>query len=230
MNSSIFFDLDGTISDPRIGIIRCLQYSLKELSHTIPSEDQLLRFIGPPLFDSFATLLDSNDRNLIERAVELYRDRFSSQGMFENSLYPGITDALAALHHERFRLYVVTTKPTVFACRILDYFGIAEFFFAVYGSELDGTRSDKRQLIAHVLEKEQIHPTEAVMVGDREHDIKGALANGVFPIGVLWGYGSREELTEVGATVLLETPRLLTKEELLRHQPSLTAFQASPRS
>jgi phosphoglycolate phosphatase len=226
----IFFDLDGTISDPREGIVRCLQYALEKLGRPIPPEEQLLRYIGPPLFDSFPAMLDSSDKSLVERAIELYRDRFASKGMVENSVYPGITDALAALHAERYRLYVVTTKPTVFARRILDYFGLAEFFLGVYGSELDGTRSHKSELIAHVIAQEHIRPADAVMIGDREHDIKGALANRVFPVGVLWGYGSREELINAGATALCETPTLLTKGEIIRHPPPLAAFPVSQRS
>jgi phosphoglycolate phosphatase len=207
--NSIFFDLDGTVCDPCEGIVRCLQYALKQLGHAIPPDAQLLRYIGPPLYDSFAALLNSNDAQLIKRAVESYRERFDSIGMFENSVYPGITDLLAGLHPGHYRRYVVTTKPTVFARKILSHFGLAADFLNIYGSELDGSRADKSDLIAHVLEREQIIPTETVMIGDREHDIQGAIANGVRPIGVLWGYGSREELIRAGATLLCETPQSL---------------------
>jgi phosphoglycolate phosphatase len=131
--------------------------------------------------------------------------------MFENTVYGGIPHALRKLKTQRYQLHVVTSKPTVFARQIIAHFGLEGFFHNIYGSELDGIRADKRQLIAHVLEQEQIHPPEAVMVGDREHDIKGAIANGVRPVGVLWGYGSREELTQAGASLLCDTPESLAK-------------------
>jgi len=202
--TSIFFDLDGTLSDPRDGICRSLQYALQELRHTCPPDEQLARYIGPPLHESFAQLLESNDAALTGRAVELYRARFASQGIFENTVYAGIPELLESLQ-EHCELYVVTTKPTLFAFRIVDHFGLGKYFRNVHGSELDGTRADKRELIAHVLGHEQINPSEALMIGDRGHDIRGALANGVYPIGVLWGYGSRAELTQAGASVLCET-------------------------
>ena len=208
-HTSILFDLDGTISDPREGIVRCFQYALAKLGHPMPREEQLLCYIGPPLYESFATLLNSNDEALVGRAVELYRERFVVKGMFENSVYPEITELLARLRANDHQLYIVTTKPTIFARKILEHFGLAAHFLNTYGSEFDGTRADKCDLIAHVLEKEDIDPSSAVMIGDREHDIKGALANGVFPIGVLWGYGSRRDLINAGATILCETPRSL---------------------
>lgn len=210
--STILFDLDGTLCDPRVGIVRSLQYALQKTGHAIPSESELVRYIGPPLYESFAVLLNCKDAELVKHAVELYRERFVSTGMFENSVYPGITDLLAELYAERYHLYVVTSKPTVFAQNILNHFRLAANFLCIYGSELDGRRADKSDLIAHVLEQEKIIPSEAVMIGDREHDIKGAIANGVRPIGVLWGYGSLDELTKAGASVLCETP-----ESLARH-------------
>jgi phosphoglycolate phosphatase len=208
---SIFFDLDGTLCDPHDGIVRCLQYALEQLGHATPPGEELARYIGPPLHDSFATLLNSSDAQLVKRAVELYRERFASKGMFENTLYAGIPDALRKLKTQHFQLHVVTSKPTAFARQIIGHFGLERFFHNIYGSELDGTRADKGQLIAHVLEQEQIHPPEAVMVGDREHDIRGAIANAVRPIGVLWGYGSREELTQAGASLLCDTPDSLAR-------------------
>ncbi|MET0500396.1 MAG: HAD-IA family hydrolase [Candidatus Binatia bacterium] len=207
---SIFFDLDGTLCDPREGIIRCFSHALDALGQARPPEDELARYIGPPLHESFAALLNSGDIALIRRAVELYRQRFVTQGMFENAVYAGMEDALAALQ-PHVRLYVVTSKPTVFALQILEHFGLERFFRLTYGSELDGTRSDKKKLIAHVLAEENIPSSEAVMVGDREHDVKGALKNSVLPIGVLWGYGSHEELTQAGASVLCDSPMTLVE-------------------
>jgi phosphoglycolate phosphatase len=203
------FDFDGTLCDPRTGIVRCLQYALGELGMPKPSEDQLSRHIGPPLYNSLATLLGSNDPELIRRAVDFYRERFAATGMFECTLYPGITHALAALRAEHDQLLLVTSKPTVFARRMIHHLGVSEFFHNIYGSELDGTRADKGELIAYVLKQEALCPVNAVMIGDRKHDIKGAIANGVHPVGVLWGYGSREELIESGATSLCATPQSL---------------------
>jgi phosphoglycolate phosphatase len=129
--------------------------------------------------------------------------------MYENRVYGDIREALTVLQSKAFRLYVVTSKPTVFAEKILVHFGLLSNFQNIYGSELNGGRSDKRELIAHVLGEEKIPASDAIMVGDREHDIKGALANGVFPIGVLWGYGTREELTKADAALLCESPEAL---------------------
>lgn len=208
--NTVFFDLDGTLCDPRQGIVRCFQYALGEMRYPVPPEEQLLRYIGPPLFESFAALLGS-DAALVKRAVDLYRERFVSKGMFENTIYVGIPDALQKLTDAHYQPHVVTSKPTAFARQIIEHFGLERFFHNVYGSELDGTRADKRHLIAHVLDQEQIQPAHAVMIGDREHDIKGAIANGVRPVGVLWGYGSREELTKAGASLLCDSPESLAK-------------------
>lgn len=208
-NVSLLFDLDGTLTDPREGIVRCLQYALEELGRASPPEDQLARYIGPPLYESFPVLLKSTDTKLIERAVGLYRKRFAAQGIFENKLYPGIIYALTALQAKSYSLYLVTSKPTVFSRQIIDHFALQRYFQNVYGSELDGTRADKRELIGHVLAREKIHPIEATMIRDREHDIKGAIANGVHPVGVLLGYGSREELVQAGASALCESPESL---------------------
>ena len=129
--------------------------------------------------------------------------------MFENSVYPGIHSALTALRGSGAALFVATSKPQVFAKRIMEHFGLMDYFSAVYGSELDGTRSNKSDLIAHVLKSESLSPNETAMVGDRAHDIVGANAHGVFPIGVLWGYGSYDELIAAGATTLCTQPALL---------------------
>jgi phosphoglycolate phosphatase len=215
----IFFDLDGTLCDPREGIIRCLKYALDRLGYPAPQDNDLERYIGPPLYESFGTLLQSSDAQLISRAVELYRQRFASQGIFENTVYDGMGDALDALRRKDFRLYVVTSKPSVFATPILEHVGLRKYFDRVYGSELDGTRADKSALIAHVLAEERLPAANAIMVGDREHDVRGALANGVTPVGALWGYGSREELQRAGASLLYESPGALSALVSSRQSP-----------
>jgi phosphoglycolate phosphatase len=205
----VFFDLDGTLTDPREGIVRCLKYALQELGTPSPTDTELTRYIGPPLHASFAALLNSTDAVLIARAVALYRQRFAAKGLYENILYPGIAHALRALQARGAVLYVVTAKPTVFAAQILTHLGLSNFFRNVYGSELDGTRADKKELIAHVLAEEGVTARRAIMVGDREQDIQGAVQNGVRPVGVLWGYGSRQELLRAGASVLCAEPATL---------------------
>jgi len=223
---NILFDLDGTLTDPREGIVACLKHALLRLGHKCPSDSELSRFIGPPLQKIFETLLGSTDPKDIDSAVTLYRQRFSSTGMFENSVYPGIHSALTTLRRSGATLFVATSKPQVFAKRIVEHFALMDYFRAVYGSELDGTHSNKSDLIAHVLKSESLSPHATAMVGDRAHDIVGAKAHGVFPIGVLWGYGSYDELTTAGATSLCTQPALLN-DILLSNFDSKRPCQAS---
>ena len=220
---NVLFDLDGTLTDPREGIVACLKYGLPGLDHNCPSDLDLARFIGPPLHESFAVLLHSTDPKQINAAVELYRQRFSSKGMLENTVYSGIHSALTTLRGRGALLFVTTSKPRVFAERIVEHFRLKEYFCAIYGSELDGTRSDKGDLVAHVRKAESLSPHATVMLGDRAHDIVGAKVHGVFPFGVLWGYGSYDELIAAGATTLCEQPEML--DEIL-----LSTSKLNPRS
>jgi phosphoglycolate phosphatase len=202
---AIYFDLDGTLTDPKIGITRSIQYALDRLGHPdIPGEDELTWCIGPPLRASFTKLLGGE--HCSDRAVTLYRERFADIGIFENSLYAGIADILTALARPGRRLFVATSKPGVFAERIIDHFGLRDHFERVFGSELDGTRSDKTHLLQYALQKTSVDPSRAIMIGDRSHDIVGARNNGMSAIGVLYGYGSREELTEAGALHVCAMP------------------------
>ena len=170
-----------------------------------PAED-LGWCIGPPLRASFLTLLNSTDDQLASKAVELYRERFSTVGLFENEIYPGVGDCLQSLSRQGHTLSVATSKPTVFARKIIDHFQLMKFFCAIDGSEMDGTRGDKTSLIGHILERDQLSPDEALMIGDRKHDMIGATNNLVRGIGVLWGYGSSEELMTAGASVCAKAP------------------------
>lgn len=206
---NVLFDLDGTVTDSREGIIACLKYALAESGCDCPNDVTLASHIGVPLKECFPILMASNDAVRVDAAIALYRERFALQGMFENMLYPGILAVLPRLRDLGAALFVVTSKPRVFAERIVHYFQLGSHFRAVYGSELDGTRSSKVDLIRYVLDAESLSPESTCMVGDRAQDMAGALANGVFPIGALWGYGSRAELVEAGARVLCETPALL---------------------
>jgi len=198
------FDLDGTLTDPRTGITRCIQYALERMGRPVPEADALTWMIGPPLLAGFTKLLGAPDD--APEAVRLYRERFSDVGLFENEVYPGIPAVLEALRNAQVRLFVATSKPHVFARRIIAHFGLSEFFQEVYGSELDNRNADKGDLIRHILDQERFSPSEAVMIGDREHDAIGARTNGIAPIGVTWGYGSRQELLEAGAACLVDRP------------------------
>ena len=199
---TIFFDLDGTLTDPKPGITGSIQYALEKLGRPVPTRDELAWCIGPPLRGSFVILAGEE---LADRALALYRERFGDVGLFENSLYPEIAATLAALKPHA-RLFVATSKPHVFAERIIDHFGLRPYFDHVFGSELDGTRVHKGDLLAFALERTATDPSRARMIGDRSHDIVGARQNGIAGIGVLYGYGSREELTEAGAVHLCGTP------------------------
>ena len=205
--TALFFDLDGTLTDPKPGITASIQYALGKLGRHVPSQDELVWCIGPPLRASFVTLLDGED--LADRAVALYRERFGDVGLFENSVYPDIEGVLAAFARTDRRMFVATSKPHVFARRIIDHFGLAGHFEHVFGSELDGTRVHKADLLAYALEQTGIDPREALMIGDRSHDVNGAKANGMDAIGVTYGYGSREELMAAGAKHLCASPRAI---------------------
>jgi phosphoglycolate phosphatase len=202
---AIYFDLDGTLTDPKPGITRSIQYALKQLEHhTIPTEDELTWCIGPPLRTSFVTLLGAD--HSADRAVALYRERFADVGLYENGVYDGIGEVLTALCASGHRLFVATSKPHVFAERIIDHFGLRGHFERVFGSELDGTRVDKSHLLEYALKQASVNPAKALMIGDRSHDMVGARNNGMKGIGVLYGYGSREELLGAGAHHVCATP------------------------
>jgi phosphoglycolate phosphatase len=195
--TTIFFDLDGTLTNPKPGITRSIQYALERLSVAVPSEDELTWCIGPPLHASLKKLTGSDD--LADRALLLYRERFSDIGLFENETYDGIAYTLAVLAATTPRMFVATSKPVVYADRIVEHFGLTPYFERVFGSELDGTRADKRELLRYALDETKVDANSAIMIGDRSHDVVGARTNGMTAIGVLYGYGSEAELQEAGA-------------------------------
>ena len=202
---AIFFDLDGTLTDPKPGITGSIQYALGKLGRPVPSQDELTWCIGPPLRASFAMLLGGEE--LADRAVALYRERFGDVGLFENSVYPDTADVLAELRQAPGRIYVATSKPHVFATRIVAHFGLSGFFDHVFGSELDGTRVNKVDLLAYALAQTGADPAESLMIGDRSHDVIGANRNSIRAIGVTYGYGTPEELIGAGASHLCASPR-----------------------
>jgi phosphoglycolate phosphatase len=202
--TAILIDLDGTLTDPAPGIIGSCRYALQRLGQDVPEPESLGWIIGPPLRDSFARLLTGSATP--EAALALYRERYRAGGMLEATLYAGIVPMLESLHRITPRLILCTSKPHVFARPILAHFGLAPFFTAVYGAELDGRHDDKGDLIAHLLEEESIDPAHACMIGDRLFDVRGAGRHGIPTIGALWGYGGEAELREAGAVSLCATP------------------------
>ena len=203
MRRWVLFDLDGTLTDPKSGITRCIAHALQSLGHEAPPLDSLTWCIGPPLRGSFCELVGEDQA---DAALAKYRERFGSVGLYENSVYPGIPECLALLVDRGFRLALATSKPRVYAEKILTHFNLDHWFTAVRGSELDGTRSAKEDLIRWILDREKVKPEEAVMVGDRRHDVVGAGSCGLPAVGVLYGYGSRDELESAGARVLCREP------------------------
>jgi phosphoglycolate phosphatase len=202
----VLFDLDGTLTDPRPGLVGAIQYALQRLGRPVPPEESLLWCIGPPLRTSFAALLDTDEETHLARAIEFYRERYGTTGLYENQVYAGIPEALAILRTASVTLFVATSKPHVFARRIVEHFGLDSFFRQIYGSEFDGRHMDKRDLLRHILEQEGFAPGRALMVGDRGADMVGARVNGLWAGGVTYGYGSAEELRSAGAQVLFSAP------------------------
>ena len=202
---NVLFDLDGTLTDPAEGITNSVAHALRRMGMTPPPRKELLCYIGPPLtygFVEYGGVAESE----AERAVELYREHFAVKGLFENEIYDGVPELLGALKAAGVGVYLATSKPTVFSKRILEHFGIAEYFDGIVGSELDGHRVDKAEVIRYVLDTYKIPRDSAVMIGDRKFDIAGALSEGIAAVGVSYGYGSRDELTDEGAAVIADSP------------------------
>ncbi len=195
MIESILFDLDGTLTDPKVGIAKSIQYALKKLDRPIMEQSNLLWCIGPPLLESFKILLETENTELAQKAIEYYRERFSEKGLFENRVYSDIQDLLNGLNLMDISLYVASSKPEVFVTRIIDHFDLTRYFKGVYGSRLNGELANKADLIKHISAKENLDPETLIMVGDRKHDIIGAKKAGVKSIAVSYGYGSQEELS-----------------------------------
>jgi len=197
---TLCLDLDGTLTDPRDGIVRSLAHALSALGAPVPDDARLARCIGPPLADAFEELLSDPTPSRVAEAIDRYRERFDRIGWRENRVYAGVPEFLAALRARRVRALMVTSKPEIFAVRIARHFGLEPALDAIYGSGLDGTRGRKPELLAHVLAQEGLMPGRALMLGDRRHDVEGARANGVRSLGVTYGYGDRAELEAAGAT------------------------------
>ena len=207
----ILFDLDGTLTDPGQGITNSVAYALRKLGHTPPPRAELEAYIGPPLAGSFEERAGL-DRQTAQLAVSYYREYFSVTGIFENELYLEIPKLLAALKAAGATISLATSKPTIYAKQILEHFEIDKYFDAIAGSELDGRRVKKAEVIDYALELLGINDRDGVvMIGDREHDIIGANKCGVASVGVTYGYGSREELEDSGAGHIVDSVEELTR-------------------
>ncbi|MCL2033071.1 MAG: HAD family hydrolase [Methanomassiliicoccaceae archaeon] len=206
MKDICLFDLDGTLTDSGAGITRSVSYALEHFGIGVTDFDELKKFIGPPLRDSFREYCNLSEKDT-EAAVNKYREYYSKKGIFENTIYEGVVEALDILKGARMTMAIVTSKPTVYAERVARHFKIEGYFVLIAGSELDGTRVRKSELIEYALDI--IDPERkgsSVMIGDREHDIIGAREAGIDSIGVTWGYGSRRELKEAQATAVVDSP------------------------
>ena len=201
---AIFFDLDGTLTDPKVGITRCIQHALRELGAIPPDADELTWCIGPPLLESFKSML--GDDALANSALTHYRARYSEVGLFENQLYLGVPEALRRLSGRAVSLFVATSKPQVYAERIVEHFSLGAIFKGIFGPTLQGDRATKTDLLRWALDETRVKADASVMVGDRSHDMVGATDNGMRAVGVLYGYGCREELEASGAELLVSNP------------------------
>lgn len=205
MYDFILFDLDGTLTDPGLGITNSVAYALKRWNIEVEDKKSLYKFIGPPLQDSFRLFYGFTPEDSL-RAVDVYREYFRDKGLFENEVYPGVEEMLRTLKEQGKTLILATSKPEQFAIRILEHFHLDGYFTVMAGATMDSSRSKKGDVIAYALHTAGVSDlTKAVMIGDREHDIIGAKQNGLDSIGVLFGYGDREELEKAGATHIAPT-------------------------
>ncbi len=201
----IVFDMDGTLTESGTGIINSVVYALEKYGIKVNDRSKLNKFVGPPLWDSFETYYGFSKAEA-RKAVEYYREYYREKGMFENVVYDGIEALLQQLKENNRTLLVATSKPEAFAKQILKHFNIATYFSCIAGSDFDGSRVKKDEVIQRALENASVNdPSKAVMIGDREHDILGAKKTGLDSIGVLYGYGDRHELERAGADYIAET-------------------------
>ena len=206
MIKNILIDLDGTLTDPKVGITTSARYGLAKVGHSIAESENIDWIIGPPLKASLAKLLNVDvDDDLAEQALLGYRERFSVTGLFENHLFDDVTVTLQELKKQGYKLFLATAKPEIYARQILQHFELLQYFDYPYGSELTGERTNKGDLIGYILQQEKLDPMECLMVGDREHDIFGARRFGIETIAVEYGYGSQQELDEAQPKARIKT-------------------------
>lgn len=202
----ILFDLDGTLTEPSIGITNSVMYAFKKFGIEIKDRSELYKFIGPPLIDSFVEYYGFTRENAL-KAIEYYREYYSVKGIFENRLYDGIKELLSSLYSEGKKLILATSKPQKFAEQILKYFSIDKYFYFVGAATMDEKRSQKDEVIEYILNECEIDTSKAVMIGDRKYDVLGAHKFGIRAVGVTFGFGTKEELVNSGADFIASTPQ-----------------------
>lgn len=211
MYKYILFDLDGTLTNPEIGITTCVMYALEKFKIKVEDRKELHPFIGPPLMYSFQTYYGLSEEES-ELAVKYYRERFSVKGLYENEVYDGVEELLQSLRESGKTIVLATSKPEEYAVEILKHFDLYKYFDFIAGATMDGSRGEKADVIRYALEISGIeNKSEVVMVGDRNYDILGAKENGLDSIGVLFGFGDYEELTKAGATYIAEDIKDIVK-------------------
>lgn len=204
MYEVILFDLDGTLTDPGVGITNSVAYALKKYGIEVTDKTELYKFIGPPLQESFETYYGFSEEKA-RTAVEYYREYYRDKGIFENLVYEGIEKLLKTIYDSGKKIIVATSKPEIFANKILEHFHLAKYFTYIAGASMDGTRTKKDEVISYALKTCYISDfSKVVMIGDREHDVIGANKVGIDSIGVLFGYGDYDELKNAGATYIVE--------------------------
>ncbi len=207
----ILFDLDGTLTDPGLGITNSVMHALKKYGIEVEDRTSLYKFIGPPLIDSFEKYYGFSHEEAA-KSVDYYREYYKDKGIYENAVYDGVEELLKSLREKGKKIILATSKPEPFAKEILRHFGLEKYFLFAAGSTMSETRTNKAEVIEYALSECGITDKSAVvMIGDREHDIIGANKNGIDSIGVLFGYGSREELESAGATYIAETVENIEK-------------------
>ncbi len=216
----VLLDLDGTLTDAGPGIVNCIRYALDDMGIAHPDDATMRTFLGPPLADTFGRHFGMSEADTAY-AIEKYRERHHDVGLFENAVYDGIPELLQQLGDADVVLAVATSKPTYSATRILEHFDLDQYLAFIGGADLAGVRHDKAAVIDHTLEEldalgRSTDGARIVMIGDREHDVHGARAHGIDTIGVLWGYGSADELLGAGAVQLVESPQAL-RAVLVQH-------------
>jgi len=209
----VLLDLDGTLTDAGPGIVNCIRFALDDMGIAHPDDATMRTFLGPPLADTFGRHFAMTDAQ-IDHAIEKYRERYHDVGLFENAVYDGIPELLQMLVGQGVTLAISTSKPTYSATRILEHFELDQYLTFIGGADLAGVRHDKASVIEHTMDElRSMDRLDAdamlVMVGDREHDVHGARAHGIDTIGVLWGYGTQDELIEAGAVQLAASPTVL---------------------
>lgn len=199
----LLFDLDGTLTDPFEGITRSVEYALNSFGIEVEDRRTLAPFIGPPLVESLTERYGFTMENAV-KAVDKYREYFADKGLYENELFEGIPELLRDCREAGYKISMATSKPTYYARIIAEHFDIARYFDAIHGSSLDGSRISKSSVVAEAVAEENINPSRALMIGDRRHDVEGAGEHGIRTVGVLYGYGSHEELLSAGAVHIVQ--------------------------